>query len=95
MRTILVSALLLLSAAFLVCRLLKKKEPRIYLIYQVGIVIIAFAALLTDDVLLTCCIAAICVRFLPSPSARHLVERLEKGFIQGESEHLGGLLNCN
>lgn len=61
MRTILVSALLLLSAAFLVCRLLKKKEPRIYLIYQVGLVIIAFAALLTDDVLLTCCIAAICV----------------------------------
>ena len=94
MRTILASALLLLSAAFLVCRLLKK-EPRIYLIYQVGLVIIAFAALLTDDVLLTCCIAAICVRFLPSPSARHLVERLEKGFIQGESEHLGGLLNCN
>lgn len=36
MRTILVSALLLLSAAFLVCQLLKKKEPRIYLIYQVG-----------------------------------------------------------
>lgn len=33
MRTILVSALLLLSAAVLVCRLLKKKEPRIYLIY--------------------------------------------------------------
>lgn len=61
MRTILVSALLLLSTAFLVCRLLKKKEPRIYLIYQVGLVIIAFAALLTDDVLLTCCIAAICV----------------------------------
>ena len=61
MRTILVSALLLLSVAFLVCRLLKKKEPRIYLIYQVGLVIIAFAALLTDDVLLTCCIAAICV----------------------------------
>lgn len=61
MRTILVSALLLLSAAFLVCRLLKEKEPRIYLIYQVGLVIIAFAALLTDDVLLTCCIAAICV----------------------------------
>lgn len=61
MRTILVLALLLLSAAFLVCRLLKKKEPRIYLIYQVGLVIIAFAALLTDDVLLTCCIAAICV----------------------------------
>ena len=60
MRTILVSALLLLSAAFLVCRLLKK-EPRIYLIYQVGLVIIAFAALLTDDVLLTCCIAVICV----------------------------------
>ena len=49
MRTILVLALLLLSAAFLVCRLLKKKEPRIYLIYQVGLVIIAFAALLTDD----------------------------------------------
>lgn len=61
MRTILVSALLLLSAAFLVCRLLKKKEPRIYLIYQVGIVIIAFAALLTDDVLLTCSIATICI----------------------------------
>ena len=61
MRTILVSALPLLSAALLVCRLLKKKEPRIYLIYQVGLVIIAFAALLTDDVLLTCCIAAICV----------------------------------
>ena len=61
MRTILVLALLLLSVAFLVCRLLKKKEPRIYLIYQVGLVIIAFAALLTDDVLLTCCIAAICV----------------------------------
>ena len=61
MRTILVSAFLLLSAAFLVCRILKKKEPRIYLIYQVGLVIIAFAALLTDDVLLTCCIAAICV----------------------------------
>lgn len=61
MRTILVSTLLLLSAAFLVCRLLKKKEPRINLIYQVGLVIIAFAALLTDDVLLTCCIAAICV----------------------------------
>ncbi len=61
MRTILVLALLLLSAAFLVCRLLKKKEPRIYLIYQVGLVIIAFAALLTADVLLTCCIAAICV----------------------------------
>ena len=61
MRPILVSALLLLSAAFLVCRLLKKKEPRIYLIYQVGLVIIAFAALLTDDVLLTCCIAAICI----------------------------------
>ena len=61
MRTILVSALLLLSAAFLVCRLLKEKEPRIYLIYQVGLIIIAFAALLTDDVLLTCCIAAICV----------------------------------
>ena len=61
MRTILVSALLLLSAAFLVCRLRKKKEPRIYLIYQVGLVIIAFAALLTDDVLLICCIAAICV----------------------------------
>ena len=61
MRTILVLALLLLSAAFLVCRLLKKKEPRIYLIYQVGLVIIAFAALLTNDVLLTCCIAAICV----------------------------------
>lgn len=55
----------------------------IYLIYQVGLVIIAFAALLTDDVLLTCCIAAICVRSPPSPSARHLVERLEKGFIQG------------
>lgn len=61
MRTILVLALLLLSMAFLVCRLLKKKEPRIYLIYQVGLVIIAFAALLTDDVLLTCCIAAVCV----------------------------------
>lgn len=61
MRTILVSALLLLSAVFLVCRLQKKKEPRIYLIYQVGLVIIAFAALLTDEVLLTCCIAAICV----------------------------------
>ena len=61
MRTILVSALLLLSAALLVCRLLKNKEPRIYLIYQVGLVIIAFAALLTDDVLLTCCIAAVCV----------------------------------
>ena len=61
MRTILVSALLLLSVAFLVCRLLKKKEPRIYLIYQVGLVISAFAALLTDDVLLTCCIAVICV----------------------------------
>ncbi len=61
MRTILVLALLLLSVAFLVCRLLKKKEPRIYLIYQVGLVIIAFAALLTDDVLLTCCIAAVCV----------------------------------
>lgn len=61
MRTILVSAFLLLSTAFLVCRLLKKKEPRIYLIYQVGLVIIAFAALLRDDVLLTCCIAAICV----------------------------------
>ena len=60
MRTILVSALLLLSAAFLVCRLLKK-EPRIYRIYRVGLIIIAFAALLTDDVLLTCCIAAICV----------------------------------
>ena len=58
---ILISALLLLSAAFLVCRLLKKKEPRIYLIYQVGLVIIAFAELLTDDVLLTCCTAAICV----------------------------------
>ena len=62
MRIILVSALLLLSAAFLVCQLLKKKEPRNYLIYQVGLVIIAFAALLTDNVLLTCCIAAICVR---------------------------------
>lgn len=62
MRIILVSALLLLSAAFIVCRLQKKKEPRIYLIYQVGLVIIAFAALLTDNVLLICCIAAICVR---------------------------------
>ena len=61
MRTILVSALLLLSAAFLVCRLLKKKEPRIYRIYRVGLIIIAFAALLTNDVLLTCCTAAICV----------------------------------
>ena len=39
----------------------EEKEPCIYLIYQVGLVIIAFAALLTDDVLLTCCIAAICV----------------------------------
>ena len=39
----------------------EEKEPRNYLIYQVGLVIIAFAALLTDDVLLTCCIAAICV----------------------------------
>ena len=58
---ILVSALLLLSVVFLVCQLLKK-EPRNYLIYQVGLVIIAFAALLTDNVLLTCCIAAICVR---------------------------------
>ena len=75
MRTILVSALLLLSAAFLVCRLLKKKEPRIYLIYQVGLVIIAFAALLTDDVLLTCCIAAICV----------LVDR-ERRKVQRESD---------
>ena len=28
---------------------------------MVGLVIIAFAALLTDDVLLTCCIASICV----------------------------------
>lgn len=61
MRTILVSALLLLSAAFLVCRLLKKKSRVSIFIYQVGLVIIAFAALLTDDVLLTCCIAAICV----------------------------------
>ena len=68
-------ALLLLSAAFLVCRLLKKKEPRIYLIYQVGLVIIAFAALLTDDVLLTCCIAAICV----------LVDR-ERRKVQRESD---------
>ena len=59
---ILVSALLLLSVVFLVCQFLKKKEPRNYLIYQVGLVIIAFAALLTDNVLLTCCIAAICVR---------------------------------
>ena len=49
MRIILVSALLLLSAAFLVCQLLKKKEPRNYLIYQVGLVIISFAALLTDN----------------------------------------------
>ena len=61
MRAILVSTLLLLSAAFLICQLLKKKEPRIYLIYQVGLIIIAFAALLTDNVLLTCCIAGICV----------------------------------
>ncbi len=60
MRTILVSALLLLSAAFLVCRLLKKNRISIF-IYQVGLVIIAFTALLTDNVLLTCCIAAICV----------------------------------
>lgn len=59
---ILVSALLLLSAAFLVCRLLKKKSRVSIFIYQVGLVIIAFAALLTDNVLLTCCIAAICVR---------------------------------
>lgn len=62
MRIILVSALLLLSAAFLVCRLLKKKSRISIFIYQVGLVIIAFAALLTDNVLLTCCIAAICVR---------------------------------
>ena len=60
MRTILVSALLRLSAAFLVCRLLKKNRISIF-IYQVGLVIIAFTALLTDNVLLTCCIAAICV----------------------------------
>lgn len=60
MRTILVSALLLLSAAFLVCRLLKKNRISIF-IYQVGLVIIVFTALLTDNVLLTCCIAAICV----------------------------------
>ena len=60
MRTILVSALLLLSAAFLVCRLLKKNRISIF-IYKVGLVIIAFTALLTDNVLLTCCIAAICV----------------------------------
>lgn len=60
MRTILVSALLLLSAAFLVCRLLKKNRISIF-IYQVGLVIISFTALLTDNVLLTCCIAAICV----------------------------------
>lgn len=60
MRTILVSALLLLSATFLVCRLLKKNRISIF-IYQVGLVIIAFTALLTDNVLLTCCIAAICV----------------------------------
>ena len=57
MRTILVSALLLLSAAFLVCRLLKKNRISIF-IYQVGLVIIAFTALLTDNVLLTCCIPA-------------------------------------
>ena len=62
MRIILVSALLLLSAAFLVCRLLKKKSRGSIFIYHVGLVIIAFAALLTDNVLLTCCIAAICVR---------------------------------
>jgi hypothetical protein len=62
MSIILVSALLLLSAAFLVCRLLKKKSRVSIFIYQVGLVIIAFAALLTDNVLLTCCIAAICVR---------------------------------
>ena len=48
MRTILISVLLLQSAAFLVCRLLKKKESRICLIYQVGLVIIAFASLLTE-----------------------------------------------
>ena len=60
MRTILVSALLLLSAAFLVCRLLKKNRISIFS-YQVGLVIIAFTALLRDNVLLTCCIAAICV----------------------------------
>ena len=60
MRPILVLALLLLSAAFLVCRLLKKNRISIF-IYQVGLVIIAFTALLTDNVLLTCCIAAICV----------------------------------
>lgn len=73
---ILVSALLLLSVVFLVCRLLKKKEPRIYLIYQVGLAIIAFAALLTDAVLLTCCIAAICVR----------IDRERRKFQQGRDD---------
>ena len=76
MRTILVSAFLLMSAAFLVCRLLKKKEPRIYLIYTVGLVIIAFAALLTDNVLLTCCIAAICAR----------IDRERRKFRKGRDE---------
>lgn len=37
MRTILVSAFLLLSTAFLVCRLLKKKEPRIYLMPRLSL----------------------------------------------------------
>ena len=53
----------------------EEKRARIYLIYQVGLVIIALAALLTDDVLLTCCIAAICV----------LVDR-ERRKVQRESD---------
>lgn len=61
MQAILASALILLSAEWIIYRTWRNKEPRICLLYAAGLAVTAAAALLTDDVQLICGTVPICV----------------------------------